>query len=444
MLWLLFAAAMVRGLHGPIRGIATCRCARDFAAFVTLGCACAVLALGLLTGSSTLQRTALAITFFGVAALALPATAWLRCAGFAGFLLLCFGVPYSAYFALTKYLAHGLGFWLALPAGVLDYRVEGLTAVFPHFRLTVTGDCSGFNQLVTFLAVAALGILVAAGNHKRSLRLVLLATGLAYAANVVRIYVLLALVAGGATSFVTDDTWHQITGLAVDLPFLVCLVWVIFKSHVATTARNVVPPATRRGVPLVLVGVVQFLLVLWLDSAAAPDPRAPAWLSLATAPPQGRLVQHAISEEREKVSYGTPWLVNARYTGDDGTSFDLFVFETRSRQHLNVHSVANCLEAGGSEFRYGAPFELDGRLLYPFEIRGPGGARHGCYLFRVGGEDRDDTWRTQFAVLRARLAGGVPAIGMVRVIFPGASTSPLPAAELRVLRWAAGLVELAQ
>lgn len=440
VLWVLFAIAAWKGLRGPFRPLAGLRSARDLCGWASLVVACCVLAIGALTGSSTLQRTALAGTFFGLTCLSLPANGMLRCAGFAGFLLLCFGVPFSAWFAITKQLARGLELWLALPAGLLGYRVEGLSAVFPHFRLTVTGDCSGFNQLVTFLAVAALGLLVGASSARRTLGMVVLAILLAYVANVARLWVLLVLVACGVTRSITDDTWHQGIGFLVDLPFLVLLVAILLRTHRVVPSPALGPPTPMRGIPVALVGLVQLGLVCWLDAAAPVDPTPPAWFARANAAPGARVLVRAASEEREKVTYGTPWLVNARFANESGGTFDLFAFETRSREHLNVHTVANCLEAEGGEFRYGTPLDLDGRRLYPFAIRTASGERHGWYLFRVAGEDRDDTWRTQLAVLRARAFGGVPAIGMVRVIFPGAGAQEPAAYEAVVLRWAAELM----
>ena len=171
-LWVFCGVALYRAAKHRVFGSVRC----DRRALLGLGAlAIAVLLLhaGLVTGASTLQRLSLVATFAGMALLAWRGISARRCLGCALFMLLCFGVPYSAYFQLTQVLLLGIRGWLDVPCwlGLASYRVEDLTIVFPHYRLTITGDCSGMNQLVTFLGLAFLGTLTSVPSWRRTLSL---------------------------------------------------------------------------------------------------------------------------------------------------------------------------------------------------------------------------------------------------------------------------------
>ena len=74
-------------------------------------------------------------------------------------------------------------------------QVDGLALQFPHYRLSITTDCSGFNQLITFAGIAFLGILTGRSSLGRALLLFAAGVVLAYVANLARILVFVVLVA---------------------------------------------------------------------------------------------------------------------------------------------------------------------------------------------------------------------------------------------------------
>lgn len=439
-LWVFFAAAMIKVGRGRV----TPRVAwnRRSVAGAALGLmALGVLHVGLLTGSSTAQRLALVCAF--TAGLLLLVVGWStrRCLGMGGFMLLCFGVPYSAYFALTRVFRQSfVDVLAALPDFTpLQYEVSGLTVHFASYTLAITADCSGFNQLVTFLGLAFLGCLTARTSPRRAVGLFALGAALAYASNLVRIVAFLALIAAGQHQFIDQPQLHAAAGFIAYAPFILFFVWVILRTHRPVPRDSALAAGARVGLPAWAL-LVPLLAVRALH-LAEPEMSAsePRYMASLEQPPVGyHRWHHAPSEEHEKGVYGTPWLENATYGSAAGEPFELFAYLTRDRRHLAVHQVSHCLDVPGTEVRYGPSVEVAGRRFWSLELVGQDSHWHGFYAFWIDGEDRDDSWRTQVEVLWRRLAGGgVTEVGMTRLLRPGPLEWPLPEADRALLTWRA-------
>jgi hypothetical protein len=143
------------------------------------------------------------------------------------------------------------------------------------------------------------------------------------------------------------------------------------------------------------------------------------------------------SEAEDQVSYGTRWLVNARFRAADGASFDLLHYATRSRSHLHVHKIVNCLGVEDRRVRYLPPVIVDGRSWWPIALDDddPARAAHVYFAFEVGGRRLDDSVATQFAVFWRRLLGGSWEVRLSRVMLPGALPAEPTDYERTVLGW---------
>ncbi|MBL8726114.1 MAG: exosortase/archaeosortase family protein [Planctomycetes bacterium] len=435
-LWGLFALALTRTLRGPFRSRFEPRAGRDQAALV-LACGSALLLwLAAAGGSSTGQRSSLAGLLLALALVVVPAWSWQKCLQHSALVLLCFGMPYSLYFPLTKHLQWGVAKLLDLAGqwGEFGYQVAGAVVVFPHYRLAITADCSGVGQLLTFLGIAALGVLTAAPNPRRTLVAGLLAVALAWLSNLARVATFTTLVGLGWTAAVDWPTLHAGIGFAVFLPFVTTLVWYLLQTHrPLPPSTEPLAPAGRWSLGWLLLPTL--LAGTWSGRATPPLPE-PAYFAELTAPPAHRLQVRAPSEAQDRVGYDTPWLLNARFVAAEGDWFDLFHYATRSRSHLCVHTIADCLDAPGSEPSYLGPVDVDGLPWWRLGIEGPDGARqHVYFAFEVGNRRHDDSWRTAWQVFARRLVTQDDTVRLWRVTFPG----PVPAVpnptEERVLRW---------
>ena len=436
-LWAFFAAALYKAGRGAVEqrlsgGIRTAG-----------GLACgafglAVLYVGYATGSSTAQRLALVFTFAAWSLLAVRGWSTWRCVGYAAFALLCFGVPYSAYFQFTNVFRHSFVSLLeAVPPFLpLDYRVDGHALQFPHYRLEITGDCSGFNQLVTFLGMAFLGSLTGKSSGMRVCGLFLVGALLAYVSNFARLLVFATLVAFGQFQAVDNEAMHAAIGFAAYAPFILLFIAVILRTHRPLPAAPT--PATRaRGVPLLALLIPFLALRLAFSAEPEIDTSRPEYVAALAQPPGYRLLQRATSEDHEREVYATPWLVNASYRADSGEGdFELFAYLTRSRRHLAVHQVSNCLETAGTEVVYGPSVEVDGRTFWTIELRGER-PQHGYFSFWIDGLDADDKMGTQIDVMRRRLTG-LREVGLTRFLMPGPLQFPIPESDRQLLRWRAG------
>ncbi len=438
-LWVFLALALWRSLRGPFRWRCGWRTTRD-----VLGCALAVASWGMLLvhelgGSNVAGRTSLCAFATAIALLAAPAWSIGRCLAHGLLLQLCFGLPYSVYFPLTERLQAGVAQMVALPAqwGWADYTVVDAVAVFPHYRLRITADCSGMGQVLTFLGMAALGILGAAPDWRRALRLVAFALALAWLSNLARVGLFVLLVGVGATWSVDDERWHAALGTLVFLPFAAALVVAILRSHRPWL------PGRVEALPAGRLPLVALALPLLAVHAAFGDRHAapafePAYFAALASPPGHALAMRGPTEAADRAAYETPWLVNARFAAADGATFDLFHYTTRSRSHLCVHRIADCLAGPGLTTQYAEPIAIDGRTWWRILVGADAAdrqPRHAYFAFDVAGSRCDDSWRTQWRVLLARLTGSAWDVACTRVMFDG----PLPTApteyEARVLGW---------
>lgn len=423
-LWVFFAAAIWKAGRAHLRWRVSLASLRDAAGFGAWILALGLLHVGLVTGSSTAQRLALSVTFLAFGLLALRGWGTARCFAYAAFAVLCFGLPYSAYYELTERFRSSFMFLLEAlgNTGLFDYRVEGVVLVFPHYRLAITPDCSGFNQLITFLGLAFLGTLTGRPSLRRALLLFCAGAVLAYVSNLFRVLVFVVCVACGQTTVIENENLHAIVGFIAYAPFILAFLWLILRTH-RPRAAAAAPAQTRRRLPIGALAV-PFLLV-WLADHAQPPPSGepPAYMEGVLAPPGHAVVARAHTEEWESSAYDTPWLVNARFAASDKSgSFELFAYLTRSRGHLAVHQISNCLSVPGFDVVYGPPVVVEGRTFWSVDLIGKGKRYHGYYAFWVDGEDCDDSLATQLRVFAKRLSSGLEEVGLTRFLLQG----PLP------------------
>lgn len=410
---------------------------------VTAGCALAAAATAfyaaLMTGSTSVARFAMVGS---VAALSLGSFAcWSsgRCAVFALFLAVCFGMPASAYASLTGAFRSIFVAMLELPPaiGLLDYRVENSTLVYPHYSLEIVDDCSGFSQLLAFVGLAFLGSFLGRPNLRRTVLSFAAAVLLAVLANGFRLAVFSSLVAVGWTAPIDEPLLHELAGALCYLPFVGALVVWLMRSHVP---RGVAPRRRMAGAGWSLLWPAVVLAVVWaLVPAPEPPPsESPAHFIGIQSPPGHELAAIARTETSERQVYGTDLLINRRFVSTHGGGeFELFAYATRSRGHLNVHRISRCLEKRGETLEYGPVVEAGGRRFWSFQLLGGEQPWHGYYAFHVEGEDRDDSMGTQWDVFRRRLAGGAPEVGLTRFLMPGSLTFPIPDEDRRLLEWRA-------
>ena len=172
----------------------------------------------------------------------------------------------------------------------------------------------------------------------------------------------------------------------------------------------------------------------WTGEAPGEEPAHFAGLA---QPPGHTLVMRAPSEASDRATYGTPWLLSARFARSDDAWFDLLHYRTRSRSHLCVHRVADCLGAGQSVSDREPPVDVDGQRWWRLAFDGGAeqGATHVYFAFGLGGRRCDDSVWTQLEVVRQRALGGNWDVQLTRVVFPGPMPSAPTAYEREVLTW---------
>ena len=435
-LWAFLALALWRSLRGPFRSRFGLRSTRDRAGLGLVLFGCVLLAASARVGSSTGMRTSLVAFSTGLALLVVSRWTIKRCLLHGLLMQLCFGLPYAVFQPLTARLQWGVAQVIALPVrlGLADYRLEHTDVVWDHFRLSITPECSGLGQLLTFLGIAALGILSADRNRRRSVLLLVLAVALSWLSNVARVATFVFLVGIGWTESVLDETWHAAVGTLAYLPFVLALVAVILRTHQAPSTA--IEPIAPGRVPVATLLVP--LLATWLaGGGAARELAEPGYFRDLSRPPAHRLEQRSPSEDADRAAYSTPWLLNARFRADDDRFFDLFHYATGSNSHLCVHKIVACIEVPEERVRYEPPVEIDGRRWWRISLdwADPANSTHVYFAFTVGDERHDDSPATQWEVFRRRLLHDDWEVRLSRVMFPG----PLPTApgdyERRVLTW---------
>lgn len=417
-LWLFLAVALSRTLRGPFRLRIGFAAPRDKIALSGALLSGALLWCSAVAGSTTGQRLSLVVLLTSLAVAAVPRWSLRRCVAHGLLLTLCFGVPYSLYFPLTSQLQWGIASLVAMPArlGLASYEVIGQVVVFPHYRLTITADCSGIGQLLTFSGIAALGMLSGVCRTRRALLVMVAAVALAWLSNVARVALFVGLVGVGFTAAIDDPALHAALGFVLFLPFVVTLVWLILRTHTPLPTEPVrdAAPGRHHLAWLCLPVVVAHLAV----GDGAPALPMPAYFSQLSAPPGHHVGERAPSEAVDRIAYDTPWLVNARFVSAEGRSFDLLHYVTASRTHLCVHKVANCLQDPDSAIHYLSPVEVGGRQWWRLAVDAGAESSHVYFAFEAAGARRDDSWATSWEVFAERLRGGDGIVRFWRVVLP--------------------------
>jgi exosortase len=437
-LWVFFGLALTRSLRPPFRSRYSLTDSRDRLGLAMVASAWLLFAASQAVGSSTLERGALVCFLTGCSTLAVPGWRVRRCVAFGLLMQFCFGLPYAVYFPLTAHLQWGVAQFVALPArlGLADYVVRSPVVLFPDYQLVITPDCSGLGQLLTFVGIAALGLLTGRSGWRRCVWLLVVAGLLAWVSNLARVGMFVCFVAVGWTASVDDPTWHAILGFLVFLPFVTLLIGIILKTHVALPVGGpvVVSPGRWRVAWLVAPMLGIQLALAHGEEVVFP---APDYFARIERPPTHRLELHGPTEAEDRISYGTNWLLNARFRAADGGYFDLFHYATRSRSHLCVHKIVACLGVQDRRVRYEPAVQIAGRSWWRIDIAAddPALCQHVYFAFEVGGRRMDDSPSTQLAVFWRRLLGSSWEVRLTRVMMPG-PLPPVPdAQELAVLGW---------
>ena len=435
-LWCFVALTLWHSLKGPYRSKFDFGKKRDLIGFGLVALSSLMLLLAVVVGSSTAMRFSLVALLTGLSVLVVIRWSVMRCLMHGALLQLCFGIPYSFYFPLTNKLRWGVSSVVGLPAklGLVGYQMDGTIVRFPHYELEITSDCSGIGQLLTFGGIAALGVLSSTSSTTRTICVLVLAVALAWASNVARVAMFVMLVGLGWTESIDNETLHSGIGFAVFLPFVVTLVAVLIKTHRPLEEKEITPSAGRWGVAWALVPTILVKLAISPD---VPPLREPSYFNALSAPPDHRLVMYAQTQDNDKQTYETPWLISARFARADQQFFDLFHYQTRSRGHLCVHQVANCLTQPGQSITYGEPVTVAGKEWWPIALdrSDPAQSWHVYYAFVIDGERRDDSMSSQFAALIARAFRDSWDIQLTRVMFPGPLQTTLTNYEEGVLTW---------
>jgi exosortase/archaeosortase family protein len=421
-LWVFLGLALAKTLRGPFRSRFSSTVPRDRMGLALAGLGILLLGASEVAGSSTGTRTSLVLFLTGIAAMAVPAWTLHRCLLHGLLMLLCFGLPYAVWFPITNHLQWGVAAVIALPAklGLASYVVDGPMVRFPHYELGITPDCSGLGQLLTFTGIAALGVLSSAPDRRRAVGLFALAVVLAWLSNLARVSAFVLFVAIGWTRAVDDPTWHALLGFLVFLPFVTALVWRVLRTHVPLAPTRPAGPLPGRW-PTIGLFVLLLATHLLCARPGATEVPEPPWFAGLERIPGHRLLTRASTEASDRLAYGTPWLLNARFEDDHGRQFDLFHYTTRSRSHLCVHKVAACMTNVGQRVRYGPAILVDGERWWSiaFDAEREDESVHVYYAFEVGGKRLDDSAATQWEVFRQRLLGRSWEVRLTRVTFPG-------------------------
>ena len=442
-LWCFVAIALRRTLRGPFRRRFALSDPRDLTGLLLAFAATLTLALALASGSSSLTRLALVLLVTGLAVLVAASWSVRRCLMHGALLQLCFGFPYSFYFPLTNKLRWGVIQAVRLPAewGLADYHVQGSVVRFDHYELAITADCSGVGQLLTFAGIAALGVLVSASSGRRVAGILALAVALAWLSNLARVLMFVLLVGLGWTRAVDDAAWHSVLGFAVFLPFVAVLIAAILRTHQPLKTSSTAPRVGRWPVAAVLVPIIAVHLSFTRSSEPPPEP---AYFAALSSPPGHELVSIAPSQEADRATYETPWLIGARFQREEGRWFDLLHYNTRSRGHLCIHKVADCL-ADHAHVASDAPAaEVDGKRWWRVAVNGASDASsyHAYYCFEIAGQRRDDSMWTQLEAIYRRAVEGDWEVALTRVVLPGPLPERPTAYEVDLLTWLGDAVDL--
>lgn len=442
-LWLFFALTLLRTLRGPFRLRFGLTLLRDRLALLTCALAYLLAVVGALAGSSTSRRVALGALLTSLSLVAVARWSWRRCVMHGLLLLLCFGIPYSMYFPITSRLQFGVAELLALPAnwGWVDYQMVGHVVVLPNYRLAITANCSGLGQLLTFLGIAGLGVLSSRPARSRTIWVTVAAVLLAWLSNLARVACFIGCLAWGWHDAVDDAALHAGIGFLVFLPFAMALIWLLLRTH---------QPLVRTGDVAVAPGrwhIAWLLLPMFLVTLAKvgepPQLPKPRFFDALKQPPAHQLIMHGPSEAADKLDYGTPWLLNARFGDAAGHSFDLFYYATNTREQLSVHKVANCLYVPGAAIRYLPSVQVGGKEWWrvSIDVGVPELSSSVYFAFEVDGERCDDSSQSSWRVLRNRMLGGDGNVQLWRVAFPGAAQGAPSDYEATLLEWLSRLAD---
>ena len=424
-LWTFLVLALVRSVRPPFRRAFTWKSARDWLGISLTLAAAVLLTISQLVGSVTGTRSSLVLFLTGIAMLAIPNWHIWRCLLHGILLQFCFGIPHAVFFGLTKHMQNGVASVAAWPAqlGLMNYEAHGTSLQFPHYLLHITPDCSGMTQVFTFGGIAALGILSSESSRMRILLVFLLALSLAWIANLARVLGFVILVGLGWTKGVDDPWWHAGIGLCIYMPFVTVLVYAILKTH------REIPRRYTGSAPEGQIAIAWLLLPLAL--AATPqllkDDRPldePGYFVAIQAPPGHQVTARSSSEASDRLTYGTDWLLNARFEDDAAQSFDLLHYATNSTSHLCVHHVSSCMYWPDQIEVTAPPIIMDEIPWWRINLERPDAADtvHVYYSFQVGDQLFDDSIWTQLKVFSQRLSGSNAPIRFTRVTFRG----PLP------------------
>ena len=284
-LWLFFGAALWKAGRGRVAWRVGMRGARDVAGFGAVLVALGLLWVGLVTGSSTAQRLGLVAVFAAFGLLAMPAWSARRTLAYAAFAVLCFGLPYSAYFSLTEQFRGSFMFLLDALGGWLGYQTEGVVLVFPHYRLSITPDCSGFNQLITFFGLASLGSLTGRTTWRRLALLFGAGALLAYASNLFRVVVFVICVSMRQYAVIEDDSLHATVGFIAYAPFILGFLWLILRTHRDLPATAPAFAAAGRRVPIGALALPFVAMWVLYQFEQPPSGEAPAYTAGLLEPP---------------------------------------------------------------------------------------------------------------------------------------------------------------
>lgn len=435
-LWAFFALTLSRSLRGPFRTRLSFDTGRDRSGIALLLVACFLLGISSRIGSSTGMRASLVVTLTALAVLFVRRWTLSRCLAHGLLTQMCFGIPYSAFQPVSQKLQLGVATVVGMPArlGWADYSVHGNIIRFPHYELTITTDCSGLAQLLTFSGIAALGILSTTGGRGRAVWIFVLALGLSWLSNAVRVALFVFLVGIGATWAVDDANLHAGIGFLVYMPFVIVLVAEILRRHkpIRYDDQPVVP---GRHSPFWLL---MPLLATHFAASHDSDSRnhAPPFFAALSTPPQHELRWRGPTEASDGARYMTPWLINARFARQDGHYFDLLYYSTSSNSHLNVHKVSSCLDSPGQSVRTPPPVEIDGRHWWRVSLDSDASPSfHAYFAFLIGGERYDDSIATQWEVFKRRLLFDDWQVQLTRVVFPGTLPDQPGDYEIEILRW---------
>ena len=163
----------------------------------------------------------------------------------------------------------------------------------------------------------------------------------------------------------------------------------------------------------------------------------PSYFVALQEPPGHRVTARSDSEASDRLTYGTEWLINARFVDDAGQSFDLLHYATNSTNHLCVHHVSSCMYWPGQREIAAPSLLLDGVRWWRFSLERPNASDtvHVYYSFQVGDTLLDDSIWTQLNVFGQRLSGARVPIRFTRISFHGSLPEQPTDYERSILNW---------